>query len=719
MSNPAEAPRRAPRRLFAVLLTLSVLPALVLIADRRLPRGHQARIDYELQYALLCSAGTPGSVPLWLPYTAHGIDSSRALSGVSGLLPSVLLLTGPLLRGWNYLPLHHLGLLLEEILLLTGCWLLARRLFASPAAAFVVGVSAAGSAFALDHAGLNIHAVFALPLQIHLIHRWIDRGSRRDLLLAGNLAAIQALGSPPGLGLVSPTVLALYVAGRRWILREPAAGGRAPGVPVIAGIVAGWIPALLTSFLGRHPSPPAPSFGDVFVVAGLANPLHFAELAVGVSPSLDWTLFCGAFTLGLALVAILTSSRDAVARLVVFVPAGLLLLGGIIVLAQACLPPLRSDRPLPVGIPLLRLLVIFLAGAGVDRCVAARPERALRIAGGILAGVAALLAALASGYALQLPRIEDVFGLLVLGEPAASTASAFFEYGSLPERVGFGSSPNLLGASALSAALAGGVLLLWGSRPRTAPLALGLALLLHPLDLMGWKFRMSWMETFAANPVQQDLQRIVPAPFPHRRLSSLAQSERRERFHRNHPGWTTPPYVPRATEEAQSPGYWFADLSGSEPPEKLQFFTAAHSESARPAGPDDPRRLYLERSQPEPPDSGTPNERFTLRYQVEEFDANHVRFRVPGHREDAWILYADGWDPSWRARVDGAPTDLFKANRSYKAVSVGSREAVVEFRFHSPLRTAAFLLVGLNALFWIAWTLLRAGRLAAGREEPA
>jgi hypothetical protein len=106
------------------------------------------------------------------------------------------------------------------------------------------------------------------------------------------------------------------------------------------------------------------------------------------------------------------------------------------------------------------------------------------------------------------------------------------------------------------------------------------------------------------------------------------------------------------------------------------------------------------------------NDRLPLRYAIQDFDSDTLRVQVDAPA-GAWMLYLDRWSPEWEATVNGAPRGIAKANFSDKAVRLEEGRNVVEFRCRSPLRTAAFLLVGLNALLWLLWTFAAAARLAS------
>jgi hypothetical protein len=656
------------------------------------------------------------------------VVTNHALVTHAGLLASALLPAGSALSGANFLPLFHLGLLAEDLLLLLGCWMLARRFFSSPYAAFVVGVAAVGSAFAYDHAWLNVHSVFALPLLVELLHGALETGSRRKLFLAGNLAAIQALGAPPGAGLAAPLAALVYFAGRAYVLREPllerirGLGWTRRDLLPLAGVLLTALPVLLTAFwatgdLRSRSTAGGADARDILVYAGLSNLLRYADLLLGTTPSLDWSLYCGGLTVGLAIVGLLSSRREAVLRLAVALLAGLFALGLCVFLFTLAAPSLRPIPAPPFGTPVLRLVVVFLAGLGIQRLVEERRPEASRVAGRILFAASLLLALLSWAASMQPDSFRSALSVLVAGEPASSTATPALEPGTYRDRKLPSVASDLVGMSALTAALSGGILLAWGARPRVAPLALTLLLFLHPLDVFGWKFRMSWLETFPANTRQRELQRLEPARFPARRVASLNDVPRFAAFHAIARGWADPSYVPREDPAALAPGYWGADLAAPAGPEwmhpwdpgmaepaggeRLQFFSAA-----QPV-PEDPRERRLD-----------PKDRRPLSYAVLAFHSDDLKLQVHAPGAGGWLLYADVWAEAWLATVNGTPREIAKGNGVYKAIPLDAGVNLVEFRYRSPLRTASFFIVGANALLWLLWAIGDAVRRAAWGGTP-
>lgn len=479
---------RRARVLFLVLLTLTAFQFLILIADRRIPLGHETGSLFRLQ---------------------HSFASGReALSGWAWfeqgtLFQNAFLLAAPWLQGWSFIPFFHLGIFLEELLLLLGVWLLGSKLFPSPQARFVVAAATLGSCLWIDHAAVNLLTFSALPLVLYLLHEFLETKSRGALFLAALLTVLQTMGRPPAFALLVPAAAALYWIGRavlegyplRERLRSAGWSGKDAfvlGAPALAAVL------ILATAFERPSSRDGLTAGTLLAIAGLRNPFEYLDALLGLSPSLESTVFCGFFTLAFAILALIQAGLKQALRLAGFVAGGLLALAVLVLLTAALLPvPFPSGPPTP-GVALVRLVVIFLAGFGVERVrptpAAARPAaRALLLVSAALSGLT-LLAWMTVDVATPTTR------LLTLGLPATSR-SPF-----LTEPLHF---QELAGMSALLSGIAGGLMLLWSSGGRRAPLALALILLIHPLDVFGWKFRTTWMKSA---PSQESTLAAAAAP---------------------------------------------------------------------------------------------------------------------------------------------------------------------------------------------------------------
>jgi hypothetical protein len=478
---------RRARALLLVVFALTAFQFLFLIADRRLPLGHETGSLYRLQQST-----ASGREPLggwgWFEQGTMG--------------QNIVLLAAPAMRGWSFIPFFHLGMFLEELLLLLGVWLLASKFFRTPQARFVVAVAALGSSLWMDHAAVNLLAFSTLPLILYLLHEFLDSRSRPALLLAGLLAVLQTMGRPPAFALLVPAAAALYWTGYALLYGYPLrarlkeCGWNAKDA---VGAVAVAVPAVViaATAIERPPSGSGSGWGGFLASAGLRNPLEYLDALLGLSPSLDATTFCGFFTLAFAVLALIHFGPKPSLRLAGFIVVALLVLALLALVTAAFVP----SRPARFGTALVRLIAIFLAGFGFER-TRLRPASAGAVARGLL--LASLgIAALTMFSSMSLDVVSPTARLLTAGLPPKSVSP----YVAQPVLF-----QELAGMSALMGGLAGGVLLLWSSGGRRAPFALALILLLHPLDVFGWKFRMAWMKSASLSRERASTQALDPDP---------------------------------------------------------------------------------------------------------------------------------------------------------------------------------------------------------------
>lgn len=73
--------------------------------------------------------------------------------------------------------------------------------------------------------------------------------------------------------------------------------------------------------------------------------------------------------------------------------------------------------------------------------------------------------------------------------------------------------------------------------------------------------------------------------------------------------------------------------------------------------------------------------------------------------QGSWLLLSDTWYPGWRAELDGAKTEIFKADYLFRAVWVPPGEHVLEFRYRPVLFFfgAALSVLGWITVAWIGW----------------
>lgn len=196
--------------LFALIILIEAFIFIYLIHGKYIVGGHDGFQYFSLQYSVLNHVIIHGDIPQWTPYLTHGSLATVGYITTSGILQNVLFLTGDLFRNINFLPLFYAGIFLDELLLLTGVWLLGRRFFASPLTVFFVTLSIMGSCIWVLQPWWNFHIYYAIPLMIYFIHAFIDSGKWRYYFLAGNLLLMQCLGNLPYFLPVISLVIFLY-----------------------------------------------------------------------------------------------------------------------------------------------------------------------------------------------------------------------------------------------------------------------------------------------------------------------------------------------------------------------------------------------------------------------------------------------------------------------------------------------------------------------------
>ncbi len=787
---------RSGRSLLGLLLVLHTAVSLWLVLDRRLPRGHDTLGNYFLQYLFASHASQGDGVPLWMPYVAHGLPSNWALTIQGGLFQNALLALGGPPGGANFLILFHLGMYLDELVLILGVWALGRRFSFSPLALFFTAAAAAGSTLWADQVYWNHRALFALPLVLALLQGFLEEGRRWKLHAGLNLLVLQVMGNVPYIAFLTGFVVLVYLLAYVAVWRRRLARSRALLRP--AALDALLLPlhlaafgAVAATFLegtgeivqfrhGRNPDGSVPL--DAFLTyGGGTSPVRYLEMLLGTPPSLEYSLYSGAPVLALALLAF--ALRPGRRVLALGLATALVLsfsLGASGLVAPAAfqaMPLFRYFRYVALAAPVVRLLLILLAGLGFDALLrrARPPEGPRRAVAAALLGTAVAVGGLCALVAAGPVAPPDVLGLLKSGRFGMSSCEELRR----PETM-----LPVLGASALAAGL--GALLLF-RRPGAAVLVL--LALLEAGDVYRWKLQMLALKTAPLDGAAYAAQEVGPVPYAPRRNGDYLSSPRyaamapafldygvtydftdgflhldppSSRFWTHH--WLRPvdalarAYGTRfhgsesAAAEALArehrrlfPGSLPAfDRVLGVTEDKLRVFSRAHA-----AGPDariaelmadptfegdvlllsiSPRQADATAPESPPPPLGA-DERAPAFVKVLASGPGRLVVEVEAE-PGSWLVYADAWHPSWTAtaRDGGAvlapgsprPVPVKRAFLAYKTVQLPWKRSVVEFRFESPLRSLAYRFLGWNSLVWVLGTLAAFARLLArGPGGPA
>lgn len=84
--------------------------------------------------------------------------------------------------------------------------------------------------------------------------------------------------------------------------------------------------------------------------------------------------------------------------------------------------------------------------------------------------------------------------------------------------------------------------------------------------------------------------------------------------------------------------------------------------------------------------------------KVTDYTANSLKLEASLTR-DAWLYYADAWHPSWKAYVNGKPTTIAKANLGFKAIRLEAGKSDVSFVFEGISRLYGTIIFVLGASF--------------------
>ncbi len=764
---------------------------------RRIPAYHDGFGYFGLQYYFLNSAVTSGELPQWIPYMTQGTVANwwYAIQGNLFLNGAAFLGTGSgLLKAINFLPLFYAGIAFDMLVLLVGTWLLARRYYRSTGTVFFTTAAVAVPLIWMDQPWFNFHFLYAIPLLLVLVHRFLEQASWWYLLLALNLLALQTIGNLPYFIPVTGLVLGLYFglyglfnprtfidAFRRLRWGVPFA------VTLVVGI-GGLIAAQLVLQAGTEEIAYFnPGRGidarvqlDTFLTyGGEITKRKWAEIVLGVSPSLDNTLYMGMLAVPLLVAGCCFGVRRQSAHLHVL--AGVLLLFGLggFVAARAYQwwPLMGYYRHIGLTGCLTRLFLCFVAGCGFEALFVGRQGeegQGIRRAAGVFAAGMVVLAAGLFYLSSKPDQAEQVLAALHTHAPTKLYAinPAFpvvFDPQVLCRRL------------VLSAwiALMCGVLLALRHRvvqQNHLPTLMVAALLFSILDLYLYKCGEARLRTAALPRADLSLTTFQDMPYhPRRTTSFFAPNPRVDVFMRDlaFPGirhWCTNPFA--FVDEAGSSfrtdhwlrpldrllrtfaGQSITDATGPPPgcggfgpmsfplqspaarklcgvdADKVQFFRTAHllhdeqAISTLMADPEyrgDVLFVTADEDGEQPESVNLPdNDRIALDYTVERFDSNNLELAVHNTTDaPVWLFYSDVWHPAWRATVDGREVSVHRAALAYKAVQVPPGWSRVHFSFH--LRTVSVLygIFSFCSLLWVALVAGLAARTCRSDFRPA
>ena len=369
--------------LFLLIILIEAGIFFYLMGTRSIVGGHDGFQYFTLQYYFLNNAVNYGEIPQWVPFMTHGTLGTWGYTIPGGILHNVLLLSGGLFKAINYLPLFYAGIFFDELLLIVGTWLLARRFFISPFSIFFVTVSIMGSCIWMLQPWFNFHFYYAIPLILYFLHTFLDSGKWRYYLLAGNLFVIQCLGNPPYALPVTSLVIFLYFIFYFAFTRNET-------WKKIKGMKFGW-PFVFSTFLiilsfaalysalsngidqiaaynVMRNQEGKTTLEGFLTYGGHLNWNAWLEMIMGVSPFLDYTLYIGILGVPFIIMALIFNlNKQNVHFLLTIIVLLLFSMGTFISVAfYYSWPMMKFYRHLMLVAPVVKVFLCFLAGFGFD-----------------------------------------------------------------------------------------------------------------------------------------------------------------------------------------------------------------------------------------------------------------------------------------------------------------------------------------------------------------
>jgi hypothetical protein len=782
---------RSPVLLFGGLIVVHAAIFFSLYAAGRIPNGHDGFHYLTLQYDFLNSAVTTGEIPQWMPLMTQGMIATWDYLIQAAPLQAVLLILGPILKNTSFLSWFYLGIFVDILLFLVGVWLLASRFMASYTAVFLVTATSTFSTIWHSQIWFNLHFFYAIPLILHFLHVFLDKGRSWNLFLAGSLFVLQIFANAPYFSSMVSFLIAVYFVtyctanwteARPQILRTLRNWHTYPVLVLLIGMVGcayfllsyGTQEIAYSKNLGRSIAGTV-DFHTFVTYAAKLKPARWAELIIGIAPAMDYSLFVGYLALPLVAISIIATDRHRIQFLVIAAVFALLAYGvkPVAFLYFYLWPLGKFYRHLALVVPFVRLCLCFMLGFGVDWVLRKDPPstRAPRDKWLLSAGSVVLLLISVALFWIRIDggALTKVLSLYRNAEALPSVAMRTYIVESVR-------SPNLLDADEFGKhivrsavfAFVGGVVGLGLAASQSTRLLrkwLVLACAVQILDIGSYYLWETIDRTYPLNVETQASLAFQEVPYAKRRISDIfTENPRFRNFLVAFPfmGATYSSYYPfffaDSISSAFRTDYWLepmddllaaygfvqqevipataghpllfrpfsfptdkpsaAKLAGLSE-DKLQFFGAAHvfpDKKSVASSVADPRflgdTLLLQGDSgadssskehgPNPSSLALAQERVPLEYQVTRYDSNHLTVVVSnGEGKARWLFYSDVWHPGWKAKINGQPVTIYRANLAYKAVSLIPGPNVIELEFKSSFVVVLQYALGILSCFWL------------------
>ncbi len=655
-----------------------------------------------------------GEFMQWLPYSVYGLqnDFPQMLLSISNYSAGAV---AGLLRIRDTLLVYKVSMLIEQLIFLSGMYLLSRDLFRSRAAVAFACISAAGSIVLTWQVTFDFRAFYFLPLMVYFIRRFFTKYKFLYLALSMNLLMLSMPGNTPycfeiiflQLSIVF-LVLLLHHHGdwrRRFSLTgtDIAATAALTVTCLILAYSFFYISMHLKDSLqifseGRNLETMKTPIGRFLTFGGFIGFEKFSGLFKpdlydfkGGEPYFgdDLTLYIGLLPLPLILYGTFKAARDPMLRafVLVVVVMGLFSLGGVFSKAlYYTVPGMSYYRHIGLSVGSFKVFLPLIAGFGLDRLLdddRVKNYFALSVATSMI-----LLTGAVIYYAVPSEGTLKTIALLYAVLVAATVSAFLLLYGRFRSKRFFivfllaGAGLEMLGYQAILSA-------------RNYAIAGKIGAGFAALEKLDYKPErtaslkgVSNMANFNFLRDVGEVDRALYSFYYNFLRHEPCATELRTDFMNSHVAklMTARGADIRLFDLRLPPDQNFLAAIGCKSP-KLKLVTnvvfAADENEAVDAVrsiieidrvivlngvPEDLRKAWINR-----PESGGS-------VRVVDFYGNGIEAvaDVPD-KDGAWLYYADGYHPAWKAYVNGSRVHIAQANVGFKAVRLQQGENRVKF----------------------------------------
>jgi len=737
--------------LFIIIFLFQIIVFLPFFFENRIPSGHDGLSYFSSQHNYLVETFTAKEIPLWDPFNLLGCIRTLWFVLQTNFLQNVLLNLPHFPIPINSLKIFSLGMLLDELILLIGIWLLTKRFYQFSLSTFFVSASLIGSSIWMIQPFFNFHFYYAVPLILHLGHCFLESGKWRYFFLMNNLLCLQVFGNVPYFFPVISLIVFLYflfyvvcnfseawpqIKNIRWGL--PCWGS----LMIIALFYYGALTLMkigtdqiICSLPGRLTDGSTP-LHDFLTYGRNLSWSKWIELLIAASPALDHTLFIGILTIPLALWGFIFNTRR---KNLHFILVGIIIClfgvgSAITIFFYHVWPFMKFYRHLGLIAPFTKIFIAILAGFGIDALI-----KQLTVKDSSKSLIQPFLF-------LSLIIFILGFKLLSLHRDQTFLNSLVEQINYLPAFMHFDADylkSRLFNSSAVSLLFAFGLASLFFIKNQKIILKIFILFaILHVFNL--YDYRNS--ETYLKTKVIESFEQSISRPFSARRSEKGLINQRNDfwlepidRFAKAYQGQspmnsilqreniTDQKFVLPLTHPASKK---FMGLTE----DKIQFFQNAyfiedeHALAKLIIKPDYQGDILFvsnkapSSQEPSPqdwifPKTFSTNERIKISYEIIRFDLNNLILKaVNNQSQPIWLMYSDVWHPSWKATVNGKKVPVYRANLAFKTIPLQPGANEIHFRFENKLMTVLLKILGVNSLFWIIFTLGMAGRILFGKE---